>query len=269
MSYPADFFRSMEDASGVDLDWFWRGWFYSTDHVDIAISDLRHYQIDRGDPKETSQRKKAERAEEPESQSQKRNKKLPLRVDRFPELKDFYNEFDDLAVKDDEVKKFRKYLAGLTPKQRKLLGLKTHFYVIDLQNKGGLVMPVILKVTHEDDSVREIRLPAEVWVKNSQNVSRLIMSGKPITSVELDPHLETADVDRSNNFFPPKIRKSRFRLYTESKAKNEMQKAGLGKKQNKDTENGDDKQPPENNADKKSEDQTPAAKKKRRKNSDP
>jgi hypothetical protein len=228
--YPADFFRSLEDASGVDLDWFWRGWFYSTDHVDIAVTDVRHYQVDNGDPAANSRIKREERNDEPETLSQKRNKSLPKRADKFPELKDFYNSYDDLAITDAEKKKFQKYLKELKPDQRRLLGLKTHFYIVDFENKGGLVMPVIIELTHIDKTTREIRLPAEVWVKNALKTSRLIMSKKAIVSIALDPHLETADVDTSNNHFPPQISKSRFKLYKEGKTKNEMQKAGLGTK---------------------------------------
>lgn len=228
--YPADFFRSMEDASGVDLDWFWRGWFYSTDHVDIAVTNVRHYQIDNGDPEENSRIRKEERDDQPETLSEKRNKKIPKRVDRYPDLKDFYNTYDDLAVSDDDKKRFAKYLKGLTQDERRLLGLKTHFYIVDLENKGGLVMPVILELTHEDESTREVRLPAEIWVRNSLKTSRLIMSDKPLVSIRLDPHLETADTDLSNNHYPPQISKSRFKLFKEGKSKNEMQKAGLGKK---------------------------------------
>ncbi|MDG2129787.1 MAG: M1 family metallopeptidase [Fuerstiella sp.] len=228
--YPADFFRSVEDASGVDLDWFWRGWFYSTDHVDIAVTDVRHYQIDNGDPAANGRIKREERNAEPETLSQKRNKPLPKRADKFPELKDFYNSYDDLAVTDAEKKNFQKYLKELKPDQRRLLGMKTHFYIVDLENRGGLVMPVILEVTHSDKTTREIRLPAEIWVKNALKTSRLIMSKKAIVSVDLDPHLETADVDTSNNHYPPQISKSRFKLYKEGKTKNEMQKAELGRK---------------------------------------
>ncbi|MEQ9407257.1 MAG: M1 family metallopeptidase [Fuerstiella sp.] len=250
--YPADFFRTMEDASGVDLDWFWRGWFYSTNHVDLAITSVRHYQIDSDDPVAESQRKRKERDDEPETLSEKRNKPLMKRIHRYPELKDFYNSYDDLAVTDDQKKKFSKFLKDLSPDERRLIGLKTHFYIVDLQNIGGLVMPVVLKVSHEDKTTREIRLPAELWVQNAKRVSHLILSKKPIASVELDPHRETADVDLSNNHFPPKISKSRFRLFKEGKAKNEMQKAGLGKKDDDagDQKNGDqpeakaDGQPP-------------------------
>ena len=242
--FPADFFRSMEDASGVDLDWFWRGWFYSTDHVDIAIANVRHYQIDDGNPVNDTKYKQQKRDDEPETLSQQRNKRLPKRIEKYPELKDFYNDFDDLAVSDEDKKKFSKYLKDLKPEQRRLLGLKTHFYVVDLTNVGGLVMPVILKVTHEDKSTREIRLPAEAWVKNAKSMSRLITSGKPVESIELDPHLETADTDRSNNHFPPKISKSRFKLYKENKPKNEMQKAGRGEKSTNEKAEDEKKEPP-------------------------
>lgn len=228
--FPADFFRSMEDASGVDLDWFWRGWFYTTDHVDIAITDVTEYRIDDGDPVKGSEMKRQEKAEQPETLSQRHNKPLKKRIGRFPELSDFYNDFDELAVSDDDKQKFAKYLKELKPEERRLLNLKTNFYIAEFQNKGGLVMPLILKITHTDGSVRELRLPAEIWVKDSTSTSRLIMSEKPMQSIEVDPHLETADVDRSNNYFPPKIQKSRFKLYQEGKTKNEMQKAGLGKK---------------------------------------
>ena len=237
--YPADFFRSMEDASGTDLDWFWRGWFFSTDHVDVAITNVRHYQIDNGNPVTESKRKIQEREEEPETLSQQRNKSIPLRVDRFPELKDFYNDFDNLAVTEDEKKNFQKYLKELTEEQRRLLGLKTNFYVVDFENKGGLVTPIILEVTYEDKTTQEIRLPAEIWVKNANNTSRLILSKKAIASIQLDPRLETADVDTSNNHFPPGISKSRFKLFKSSSSKNEMQKAGVGKKNNDKTSDKD------------------------------
>ena len=228
--FPADFFRSMEDASGVDLDWFWRGWFYTTDHVDIAVSNVRHYVIDNGDPKANSDRQRKERADSPVTLGQQRNKPIRKRIERFPELKDFYNSFDDLAVSEEDKKRFDRYLKGLTDEQRDLLGRKTNFYIVGLENKGGLVMPVILQLTHEDGSKREIRLPAEIWVQNATAANTLIMSDKPVKSVLLDPHLETADTDLSNNTFPPGITKSRFKLFKESKTRNEMQRAGLGKK---------------------------------------
>ena len=228
--YPADFFRTMEDASGVDLDWFWRGWFYSTEHVDIAVTDVRHFMINDGNPVKESQRRREERESQPETLSQKRNKDLETRSDDFPELNDFYNSFDDLKVTEAEKKKFDKYLKDLPENEKKMLGLKTHFYIVDLENIGGLVMPVIMKLNYADGKSSELRLPAELWVRNSEKVSKLIMSQKEIVSIDVDPHLETADTDMSNNSYPPRIKTSRFKLYQQRKETNEMQKAGLGKK---------------------------------------
>lgn len=227
---PADLFRTMEDASGVDLDWFWRGWFYTTDHVDIAITNVRQFNVDDGHPGRNSRRKKEERDAKPKTLAQQRNAKLPKRVDEFPDLSDFYNTFDELGFTKEEQEKYTKMVQKLEPKKRKLLRNESNFYLIDLENVGGLVMPVVLKLTHTDGTTREIRLPAELWVRNSRKVSRLVVSDAEIESVELDPHLESADTDRSNNRFPPQISKSRFRLYQEEKKKNEMQKAEQRKK---------------------------------------
>ena len=229
--YPADFFRTMEDASGVDLDWFWHGWFYTTDHVDVEIANVRHFTLSNGDPARESKAQKKERDEEPETLSEQRNEALPKLVDEFPDLKDFYNSFDDLKVTADDKKDFEKYLAELTPRQKELLGTKSHFYIVDLKNVGGLVTPVILKLNYIDGKSSETRLPAELWVQNCLEVSKLIISPKEIQSIEFDPHLETADVERSNNYFPPQIQSSRFKLFKEQKEKNEMQKAGLGAKE--------------------------------------
>ncbi len=229
---PADLFRTMEDASGVDLDWFWHGWFYTTDHVDIAIVGVKHYTLSDGDPAKEAQEKRAERDKEPKTLSMQRNKPLPKLVDTFPHLKDFYNSFDDLNVSDEDKKNFEKYLSELKPNERELLAKKDNFYIVDLKNTGGLVMPVILKLNHEDGSTKELRIPAEIWAKDSVSVSKLIVSEKVITSIELDPHLETADVDRTNNYFPPQIPSSRFKAFKSSgRSRNEMQKAGLGKKE--------------------------------------
>ncbi len=229
---PADLFRTMEDASGVDLDWFWHGWFYTTDHVDIAIVGVKHYTLSDGDPAKEAQEKRAERDKEPKTLSMQRNKPLPKLVDTFPHLKDFYNSFDDLNVSDEDKKNFEKYLSELKPNERELLAKKDNFYIVDLKNTGGLVMPVILKLNHDDGSTKELRIPAEIWAKDSVSVSKLIVSEKVITSIELDPHLETADVDRTNNFFPPQIPSSRFKAFKSSgRSRNEMQKAGLGKKE--------------------------------------
>jgi hypothetical protein len=226
---PADFFRSMEDASGVDLDWFWHGWFYTTEHVDIAITGVQQHELTDGEPGRDSQAQRDERSRQPVTLSRQRNQPLPKLVDTYPALRDFYNSFDDLQVSEDDRKAFEKWLADLSVREKELVADKHAFTTISLQNIGGLVMPVILKLSHPDGTTTEVRLPAELWVKDSHAVRKLLITDKPVTAVELDPHLETADADRTNNYYPPQISKSRFKLYRESRDKNPMQKAGLGK----------------------------------------
>ena len=238
---PADLFRTMEDASGVDLDWFWYGWFYTTDHVDVAVTGVHQYQITNGDPDEEASRKKAERDSRPETLSEKRNAELPKLADAIPLLKDFYNTYDELDVSEDDRKSFQKRLEKLSETERELLGNQQYFNLIDLRNLGGLVTPVILQLTFEDDSTSEVRLPAEIWVRNSEAITKLIITDKALASVEVDPHLEMADTDRDNNYFPPRMQKSRFRLYKDRKSKNPMQQAGLGKKADEaETNDGED-----------------------------
>lgn len=210
---PADFFRTMEDASGVDLDWFWRGWFYSTDHVDLAIKGVQKYNISSLDPviEKALQRKK--RDAEPKSITKIRNKDLSKRVDRFPELKDFYDTYDPLAATEQEKQIAGLIKATLKKGEREKLTRKTNFYVIDIENLGGLVMPVIIKAHHEDGTSKIHRIPAEIWRRNNKSVSKMIVSEKVVKSFELDPMMETADCDRDNNYYPPRIPESRFEVF--------------------------------------------------------
>ena len=226
---PADLFRTMEDASGVDLDWFWRGWFYTTEHCDISIENLHHHVIDTRDPDVEKPERKKERDAEPAGLTRERNKGVPMREDRYPELKDFYSSFDDLDVTDRDRKSYRELLAELSDDEKRLLELKKNFYVVDLANLGGLVMPVILEIKFTDGSKKELRLPAEIWRRDSEAVSKLIITEKQIESLTLDPKLETADGDMENNHYPRRPIRSRFRLFKEKTRKNAMQKAGLGK----------------------------------------
>ncbi|MCA8968775.1 MAG: M1 family metallopeptidase [Planctomycetes bacterium] len=222
---PADFFRTMEDASGIDLDWFWRGWFYSTDHVDIALSDVREYAIDRGDPDARASIAKNDRAKNEATVSAERNKELPKKVERVPQLADFYNRFDDLdpTVKDRE--RFEKFVASLDEDERKLLATEGHFYVLDFDNEGGLVMPILLRMHHADGTHAWLRMPAEIWRKSPRHVKKLIYSEQEIVRFVVDPMGETADVDESDNEWPRRRAVSRFRLFKDAKEKNPMQEA--------------------------------------------
>ena len=209
---PADLFRTMEDASGVDLDWFWRGWFYTTDHVDISIERVRLFTVDTMNPDVEKARRAKERAEQPQTLSQERNKQLPKRVDQDPSLRDFYNTYDELVVTARDREQYQQFLQTLTPRERELLQAGTNFYVVDLRNLGGLVMPLILLVEYTDGTKDELRIPAEIWRYSNTYVSKLIATQKEIRSIAVDPRLETADVDVTNNFFPRRPEKIRFPL---------------------------------------------------------
>ncbi len=214
---PADFFRTMEDASGVDLDWFWRGWFYSTEHCDIALDKVSWAVPDDGDPDKQSQRKRDARQAKPKTLSDERNAELPKRADQFTELKDFYNSYDPLEATPESRAAHQRQLEKLTSEEREELKQQGNYYTVSLKNIGGLVMPVILKFSFEDGSEQVLRLPAEIWAKDSQVARASIISAHKLVSVELDPQLETADTNRDNNYYPPRLEPSRFQLYKSEK----------------------------------------------------
>ncbi len=214
---PADFFRTMEDASGVDLDWFWRGWFYTTDHVDIAIENVRLFQLSSQNPdvEKELQRKQANNA--PVTRSRERNANIPKRIDEYPSLKDFYNDYDRFKVTDPERAEYQTFLGTLSDREKEILNAGYNFYVVDLKNVGGLVMPVIFRVEYVDGSTEEIRIPAEIWRYNNFDVSKMIVTKKEVKTIVLDPNLETADTDLANNFFPRRTVPTRFELYKNSR----------------------------------------------------
>jgi hypothetical protein len=211
---PADFFRSMEDASGVDLDWFWRGWFYTTKHVDIGIGAVRMFQIDSRNPDIEKGKLKREREEYGEDRIDIENKKahLPRRVDRFPQLLDFYNEFDELDVTAKEREEYVKMLEDLSKEEKQLLKLRDYFYVVEFENVGGLVMPIVVEVKYDDGSKEMVRVPAEIWRQNSKSVSKLIVAKRKIAELRIDPLRELADADALNDRWPERAIEGRIRL---------------------------------------------------------
>lgn len=223
--YPADFFRSMEDASGVDLDWFWRGWFYTNDHTDISLDAVRAYTLDTRDPAIENARAKAEKDARPVTLSAQRNADLPKRTDRYPELKDFYNDYDESTVLPGDKKKFEELVKALTKAKINpdLLKTQRNFYLLEFSNVGGLVMPIILKLDYTDGTTEEMRIPAEIWRVDNAKASKLIITTKELRGVQVDPHEETADADVENNFWPRRAIKSRFQLFRgEEGGKNPM-----------------------------------------------
>lgn len=202
---PADFFRTMEDASGVDLDWFWRGWFYSVDHVDIEITGVKQLRIDTQQAYLEKPKQQAKRDAEGETLSTERNKDLPKRADRFPELKDFYNQYDELKITDEDIKQYKQFFDNLPDDQKNLIQNPPNLYVASFANRGGLVMPILLELQFTDGSKQQLRIPAEIWRRDNKNVSKLIITEKTVQRIVLDPRNETADVDASNNHYPPQI----------------------------------------------------------------
>ena len=213
---PSDFFRTMEDASGIDLDWFWRGWFYSTDQVDLSIERVHLYHMDTRDPAIDKAAHEEDRDRQPESLTLALDKDRPRRVEERPELEDFYSTWDaDTDVLPSEAKAYQEFLDSLEGWEKELLDqyADANFYVVDFDNTGGLVSPIILEITYEDGSTEEIRIPAEIWRKNDRAVSKLFVTHKRIATLQLDPHLETADVDTTNNRWPAEPIESRFKLH--------------------------------------------------------
>ena len=221
---PADLFRTIEDASGVDLDWFWRGWFYTTDHADFAVERVVRYHLDTGNPDVEKPLQKEERDSDPQWISRQGNAGLTLRSDRFPELLDFYNSFDELEVTEEDRRGYERFLSRLDDGDAELIQRDWNFTVIRLRNYGGLLMPVPIRVTYESGKTEDFRIPAELWRSDPRAVSRLMVTDEPVVRVEIDPRLEIADADRSNNIFPQEIDQQRFRINPEGDRSNPMQR---------------------------------------------
>ncbi len=219
---PADLFRTLEDASGVDLDWFWRGWFYGTDHVDVGIDKVTLYQLDSHDPQVEKPRLRAEDQAEPKTLTELGNQGLQRRVDRLPELEDFYNSYDEFDVTPYDYARHRELVESLEDREKVLLATEEKLYVVDFVNIGGLPMPLPLEITYGDGSVRRLTIPAEIWRYNTKRVSKLFITESEIVKIVLDPHLSIADADRANNQFPPEPVKSRFQLFKMKEEPNPM-----------------------------------------------
>lgn len=213
---PADFFRTMEDASAVDLDWFFRGWFYTTLPVDIALKDVQWFQLSTENPEVEKPLAKSKIQPEEKFIGNTRNDSAlagKRYADSYPEMLDFYNRNDEYTVLDYDRAQYEKYWKGLSAKEKALIDEGWNFYQLNFENVGGLPMPVILKFTFADKSEKIIRVPAQVWLQNEEAFSKLFKFKKEVTTVELDPFLETADIDRDNNYWPAKNEPSRFKLY--------------------------------------------------------
>ncbi|RYU94414.1 M1 family metallopeptidase [Emticicia agri] len=213
---PADFFRTMEDASGVDLDWFWKGWFYGVEPVDQAIANVEWYSIDTQDPAKQKSMAKADADAKRETLSNIRNKTdiKQTVVEADSTMRDFYNSYDRFAVTDADKKKYEQYLSTLTADERKMVDEGKNFYVLSLKNKGGLVMPVIIRMVFEDGTFEDVRIPVELWRVNDKEVKKTLVTTKKVAKFQLDPYYEIPDIDTSDNTFPKEPEQpSRFQAF--------------------------------------------------------
>jgi hypothetical protein len=226
---PEDFFRTMEDASAVDLDWFWRGWFYTTDHVDIAIDDVKWYKLSTKTDYDQKPAKKAEKDEIYNNDISTQRNKTDIPVSYIEEdktLEDFYNSYEPFKITPADKENYDKFMATLKPEEKAVLQANKNYYEISLSNIGGLVMPVILNFEFQDGTKELIRIPAEIWKTNSNTVSKVFSFTKELKTVTLDPFRETADVDTYNNHFPRRFEPSRFETFKQkqNEKQNPMQK---------------------------------------------
>ncbi len=200
---PADFFRTMEDASAVDLDWFWRGWFYTTDFVDIEISNVKWFKVATD-----------EKSFENKTASGKIDNK---NTDSDGNNVDFSGGFEPIRLTDTKASEYREFMNSVDDEAIKKEYANNNLYEITLKNKGGLVMPVIIEWTFKDGTKEIERLPAEIWRRNENEVTKVFVKKKEVVNISLDPNLETADVKTVNNHFPKREEKSKFEKFKEVK----------------------------------------------------
>ena len=206
---PADFFRTMNDASAENLDWFWRGWFYGIDPVDISIDKVTVAAPDLDAAPKSREityniEKPLQNDFEDISKIRNRNdKNISFYTDKDKETQDFYWRYNRGLEKVDQNKKYTLKVDNLEkiPNNEKAKLKDIYAYQIDFSNKGGLVMPIILEFTFEDGSKLNDKSSAQIWRKNEQKISKTYYFDKKLKSIQLDPMRETADIDTSNNFW--------------------------------------------------------------------
>ncbi|MEO8764619.1 MAG: M1 family metallopeptidase [Ginsengibacter sp.] len=240
---PADFFRTMEDASAEDLDWFWRGWFYGIEPCDISLDSVKWYTADvTGNPGKIVTNR-TEEVPKPllndfEDIAKIRNrgdKKIVFQVNADTTLRDFYWQYARGLVKVDTTSHLVsdvQYEDTLDKAAKSSLAKDKNFYELKFTNKGGLIMPIIIEWTFKDGTTAVDRIPAQIWRLNEHSVTKVFIKAKEVSSIKIDPFRETADIDESNNNWPVRELPSKFQVYKlkqasrgQSSGGNPMQKA--------------------------------------------
>ncbi len=220
---PADFFRTMEDASAEDLDWFWRGWFYGIEPCDISLDSVKWYKVDlENNPaqKITGNRPQVLKPllndfDDISKIRNREDKKITFQVDADTTLRDFYWKYARGLVNVDTTSTVSviQYADTLDNATKARLSKDKNFYELQLTNKGGLVMPIIIEWTYKDGTKEIERIPAQIWRKNENKVVKVFFKDKEVSNIKLDPLRETADIDESNNNWPVKETPSKFEIY--------------------------------------------------------
>ena len=197
---PSDFFRTMEDASAMDLDWFWRGWFYTTDYTDIGVKGVKQFYL----------------TDKPTKKAKKSAERYNINLDNYEGKLIYYAEVEEginpeHAKKSTDFEVLNAYLESLNEAERLLLKeAPNHIYEVTFEKPGGLVMPIILEITYEDGTKERKQYPSQIWRYNENEVQKVFKTNKAIISFVVDPDLETADVDTSNNTWPRKVEETKF-----------------------------------------------------------
>ena len=207
---PEDFFRTMEDASAVDLDWFWRAWFYSTDYTDIGVKDVKKYYVTSKMNKQVREMIKARGMKESD---------LPPLVYLVEEgAEDFEESMKTQTLND--VTTLQSYIMdNISPEDRAKLKNPSFFYDVTFEKPGGIPMPIIVEYTYSDGSTKRETFPAQIWRKNDKEVRKVIASEMEITKIMVDPDEETADIDTDNNAWPKRKKLGEFKSFKD-KVKN-------------------------------------------------
>jgi hypothetical protein len=224
---PADFFRTMEDASAVDLDWFWRAWFYSTDNVDIALTDVKWFQLNTQNPALEKAFLQNKDAQKDAFIGDTRNKTAITTTvnEKDANIDDFYAKRDLYKVDALDEKAYQSFLSKTSPEDLAYLNAGKQLYELSFENIGGIVMPLIIEATFADGSTKVERIPAEIWRIEEQKVSKVFIYDKEVVSFRLDPFLETADTDLDNNTWPRQLQPTRYQLYKQEQTReNPMQR---------------------------------------------
>jgi hypothetical protein len=224
---PADFFRTMEDASAVDLDWFWRAWFFTTDHVDISLDEVNWFELNTMNPdvEFPKQKQREEAADKFVGDTRNKTSIKETVNERDGDIDDFYAKRDPYAVDKLHRKDYEDFKEKLSPEQLELLNSGKQFYELNFSNIGGIPMPIILQFTFTDGTDQLIHIPAEIWRRHEEKVSKVFIFDRQLASVHMDPFLETADTDVSNNHWPERQIPTRFELFREKNTgENPMQR---------------------------------------------